>query len=64
MSCAGCLVERSPQDTRVRAAPSVSAAVWSRGCGGSLTAAAGLIHERSIRFSLNGRVVLVGWRLR
>lgn len=64
MSCTSCLVEHSPQDTRVRAAPSVSAAVLSRGCAGSLTAAADLIHERSIRLSLNGRVVLVGWRLR
>lgn len=35
----------------------------SGGCGGSLTAAADLIHERSIRFSLNGRVMLVCWRL-
>lgn len=35
---------------------------WGR--GGSLTAAADLIHERSIRFTLNGRVMLVCWRLR
>lgn len=33
----------------------------SGGCGGSL--AADLTHESSIRFSLNGRVILVCWRL-
>lgn len=55
--------EHLPQDTGVKAAPSVSAVGLSGGCGGSLTAAADLIHERSIRFSLNGWVVLVCWRL-
>ncbi len=58
-----CSVEHLPQDMSVKAAPSVSAAVLSGGCGGSLTAGSDLIHERSIRFSLNGRVIVVCWRL-
>lgn len=56
--------EHLPQDTSVKASPSSVSSGWSGGRGGSLTAAADPIHERSIKFSLNGRIViLVYWRL-